>query len=379
MMQIYVDFRCKYTYVSNAVIRRWPSLGARRALDNSWEKGLDRLCRLYSFIKNIWSAGLRFPMIFLPLRVIRIRKRMITPLVILAATMGNRYGGLKYLDGIGPHGETILDYSVYDAIKAGFRRIVFVINPSFETAFKENISSKYASVVDVDYVYQDVTDVAQELRSPKRTLLWGSAHALLRGREQLDGAPFGVINAVNFYQRESFELLYQGLQRLASTSDDAFLVGYKLANVMPESGGANRGICQLDSDGRLLRVDELSGVERVGGHPMYKDAGNCWVNLDEDACVSMNMWGFTPRVFAPLAAGFDRFIREHGHDAKRAYILPDFVNELIAGGACVKNVPTEAQWMGLVSPDDKIQALLRINELIRKGVYPSRLFAESNM
>lgn len=304
---------------------------------------------------------------------------MITPLVILAATMGNRYGGLKYLDGIGPHGETILDYSVYDAIKAGFQRIVFVINPSFEAAFKENISSKYTSVVDVDYVYQDVTDVPPQLRSPKRTLLWGSAHALLRGREKLEGMSFGVINAVNFYQRESFELLYQGLQQLEDTTDDAFLVSYKLANVMPESGAANRGICRVNESGYLCHVDELSGVERIGGHPMYKDEGNCWVNLDENACVSMNMWGFTSRVFPQLSAGFENFVSRHGQDTKLAYILPDFVNELIADGARVKNIPTEAQWMGLVSADDKIQALLRINELIRKKVYPARLFPEHNV
>ncbi len=301
---------------------------------------------------------------------------MITPLVILAATMGNRYGGLKHLDGIGPHGETILDYSVYDAIKVGFRRIVFVINPSFENAFKETISSKYESMVDVDYVYQDVSDVSQDRRSLKRTLLWGSAHALLKGREKLNGAPFGVVNAVNFYQRESFELLYRELQTLEESSYDAFLVSYKLANVMPESGGANRGICRVDNEGFLRHVDELIGVERVGGHPMYKDAGNCWMNLDEEASVSMNMWGFMPEVFDVLAAGFERFIDKYGMDAKRAYILPDFVNELIDSGTCVKNIPTEALWMGLVSPDDKIQALLRINELIRKGVYPPRLFPE---
>ena len=301
---------------------------------------------------------------------------MIAPLVILAATMGNRYGGLKYLDGIGPHGETILDYSVYDAIQAGFKRIIFVINPSFEKAFKETISSKYKSVVDVDYVYQDVTDVPEAWRNPKRTAVCGSAHAVLRGRSLLEGGPFAVINAVNFYQRESFELLYHGLQSLESASYDAFFVGYKLANVLPESGGANRGICQLDDDGYLLHVDELAGVERVGGHPMYKDAGNVWVNLDEQACVSMNMWGFTPRVFDALDRGFDRFVRQHGMDTKQAYILPEFVNEWIDEGARVRHLPTAARWMALVSPDDKSQTLLRMNEMIRKGVYPLRLFAE---
>lgn len=302
---------------------------------------------------------------------------MITPLVILAATMGNRYGGLKYLDPIGPHGETILDYSVYDAVKAGFKRIVFVINPSFEEAFKKCISSRYESLVEVDYVYQDVTDVPEEQRSPKRTALWGSAHALLCGREALSGTPFGVINAVNFYQRESFELLYQGLQQLSEWECEAFLVSYRLGNVMPESGSANRGICRFDDEGNmLLRVDEITGVERVGGHPAYRDACNRWVNLDENVGVSMNMWGFLPTIFPALESGFGSFINTYGTDVKAAYILPTFVNELIAGGAHVKNVPTDARWMGLVSADDKIQVLLRINELVRKGIYPPRLFPE---
>lgn len=287
--------------------------------------------------------------------------------------MGNRYGGLKYLDAIGPHGETILDYSIYDAIRVGFKRIVFVINASFEQAFKETVAAKYIPLVEVDYVYQDVTDVPEEKRSPKRTMLWGSAHALLRCEGKLT-APFGVINAVNFYQRESFELLYEGLQTLESSGYDAFLVGYKLGHVMPEAGGANRGVCRVDEHDNLLEVDELSGVERVGSHPMYRDADNQWVNLDEQACVSMNMWGFTPQVFQSLRQGFARFVDTYGMDVKKAYILPDFVNGYIREGARVKNVPTEARWMALVSPDDKIQTLLRINELIRKGVYPSRLF-----
>lgn len=300
---------------------------------------------------------------------------MTTTLVVLAATMGNRYGGLKYLDAIGPHGETILDYSIYDAIRVGFKRIVFVINASFEQAFKETVAAKYVSRIEVDYVFQDVTDVPEEKRSSKRTMLWGSAHALLRCENKLT-APFGVINAVNFYQRESFELLYDGLQTLESSPYDAFLVGYKLGNVMPESGGANRGVCRVDEADYLLQVDELAGVERVGSHPMYHDSdNNTWVGLDEKSCVSMNMWGFTPDIFVGLRQGFARFIEKHGRDVKKAYILPDFVNELIQDGVKVKNIPTDAHWMALVSPDDKIQTLLRINELVRKGVYPSRLFA----
>lgn len=298
---------------------------------------------------------------------------MTITLVILAATMGNRYGGLKYLEPIGPHGETILDYSVYDAIKAGFTRIVFVINPSFEKEFRARVSAKYENTIQIDYVYQDVSDVPEVQRNTKRLLLWGSAHAVLKCKSLIDN-PFGVINAVNFYQRESFELLYKYLKELSGAAYDAFMVGYKLGAVMPESGCANRGLCSVDDKNNLLSVTELAGVELVGGHPMYKDAGNTWVSLDEQAWVSMNMWGFSPQLFDWLTQGFEHFISLYGKDIKKAYILPDFINEIIAHGVKVKNIPTEARWMALVSPDDKIQALLRINELIRKGIYPSKLF-----
>ena len=179
-----------------------------------------------------------------------------TSLIVLAATMGNRYGGLKQPESIGPNGETVLDYSIYDAVQAGFERIIFVISRFFEEEFKEKIASKYTDMVDVEYVYQEVDLVTEEKRNPKRTHLWGSAQAVLMG-EGMIKEPFGVINAVNFYQRESFQMLYEHLQHLRADENRHILVSYRLGNVVPESGGANRGICEVDDNGFLLSVPNI--------------------------------------------------------------------------------------------------------------------------
>lgn len=299
---------------------------------------------------------------------------MTTTLLVLAATMGNRYGGLKSPEGIGPNGETVLDYSIYDAVKAGFNRVVFVISRFFEEEFKEKIAAKYAGVVDVGYVYQEVDLVDEQLRNPKRTHLWGSAQAILVGADILK-EPFGVINAVNFYQRESFQMLYEHLQQLRADENRHILISYRLGNVVPESGGANRGICEVDEQGRLLSVVDRPGVERISGHPMYLNELNKWVQLEEDALVSMNMWGFSPAIFPCIRRDFDAFINRSGQDLKAFFTIPDFINGMIAQGEGeVMTHETSAVWMGVVSPDDKIQTILRINELIRKGYYPARLF-----
>ena len=299
---------------------------------------------------------------------------MTTTLLVLAATMGNRYGGLKSPEGIGPNGETVLDYSIYDAVKAGFNRVVFVISRFFEEEFKEKIAAKYAGVVDVGYVYQEVDLVDEQLRNPTRTHLWGSAQAILVGSDILK-EPFGVINAVNFYQRESFQMLYEHLQQLRADENRHILISYRLGNVVPESGGANRGICEVDEQGRLLSVVDRPGVERISGHPMYLNELNKWVQLEEDALVSMNMWGFSPTIFPCIRRDFEAFINRSGQDLKAFFTIPDFINGMIAQGEGeVMTHETSAVWMGVVSPDDKIQTILRINELIRKGHYPARLF-----
>ena len=296
-------------------------------------------------------------------------------LIVLAATMGNKYGGLKQLEGIGPNGETILDFSVFDAIRAGFCRIVFVISKHFELEFKKLVSGKYEHLVDVQYVYQDIETLPMEKRNPKRTALYGSVRAVLMGKDWID-APFGVINAVNFYQKESFELLYSHLQTLGDAKYDSFNVCYRLANVLPESGGVTRGICELDEEGKLKSVTDRLGVERVGGLPMYPNEVHKWEPLDENSLVSMNMWGFKPDILSKMQEAFDDFLDQFGMDMKAHYSIPAFMNTQIEKGMRVKVVETPARWMGLVSHDDKIQVLLRINEMIRKGIYPRRLFED---
>ena len=298
-------------------------------------------------------------------------------LIVLAATMGNKYGGLKQLEGIGPNGETILDFSVFDAIRAGFCRIVFVISKHFEVEFKKLVSGKYEHLVDVQYVYQDIETLPMEKRNPKRTALYGSVRAVLMGKDWID-APFGVINAVNFYQKESFELLYSHLQTLGDAKYDSFNVCYRLANVLPESGGVTRGICELDEEGKLKSVTDRLGVERVGGLPMYPNEVHKWESLDENSLVSMNMWGFKPDILSKMQEAFDDFLDQFGMDMKAHYSIPAFMNTQIEKGMRVKVVETPARWMGLVSHDDKIQVLLRINEMIRKGIYPRRLFEDSH-
>ena len=294
-------------------------------------------------------------------------------LIVLAATMGDKYGGLKQLEGIGPNGETILDFSVYDAVRAGFNRIIFVISRHFEDAFKQLVSGKYEHLVEVEYVYQDVESVPIEKRNPKRTALFGSVRAVLMGKNLID-APFGVINAVNFYQKESFQLLYEHLQTLKDAEYSSVNVCYRLSNVLAESGGVTRGICDVDEEGYLQSVTDRLGVERVGGIPMYPNELHKWEALDENSLVSMNMWGFMPDILDEMQTAFDAFLDEWGMDMKAHYSIPAFMNTRIVEGTKVKVVETPARWMGLVSHDDKIQVLLRINEMMRKGVYPRRLF-----
>lgn len=297
---------------------------------------------------------------------------MTTTLIVLAATMGNKYGGLKQLDGIGPNGETILDYSVYDAIKTGFNKIVFVTSKYFEKDFRQKVSGKYENLADIEYVFQEVEQVPEVSRNSKRSLLWGSAPALLAGEPAID-TPFGVINAVNFYQRESFELLYQNIQAIRNDRRHYCMISFRLKNVLPESGDVTRGLCEI-RDGELVSVVDRQGIERVSGNPMYLNPYNKWMELDESSFVSMNMWGFTTDIFDDLHTGFDRFIKLNGKDLKAHYSIPEFMNERIKEGVRVTAVETPARWMGLVSADDRIQVILRIDELIRKGVYPNKLF-----
>ena len=286
---------------------------------------------------------------------------MVKTLVVLAAKMGNKYGGLKKAEEIGPNGETILDYSIYDAIHVGFDRVIFVIGKYFEEDFKRFISFKYEKSIKVEFAYQEE--------------ILGSANALLMAESLLDG-PFGVINAFSFYQRESFQLLWNNLQSLKQ--NDCFFVCYRLSNVMAESGGVTRGICELDDQNKLLSVVDRYNIERVGAEPAYRNEFGKMVGLDENILVSMNMWGFNSNIFHMLHKDYSSFTETYGISPKSHYTVPIFVNRSLREGLNVRGVNTAARWMGLVSADDRSQAILRINEMIRKGVYPPRLFEITN-
>ena len=296
-------------------------------------------------------------------------------LFVLAAGMGSRYGGLKQLDGLGPNGETIMDYSIFDAIRGGFGKLVFVIRRDFEKDFREKIVSKYENHIPVEVVFQDLNDLPAGFTCPEgRVKPWGTNHAVLMGKNVIK-EPFAVINADDFYGRDSFAVLGKYLSELPEgAKNDYSMVGFRVGNTLSESGTVARGVCATDENAHLTTVVERTEIMRVDGVVSYKDEEGKWVGIEDNTPVSMNMWGFTPQVFGEMKKAFDKFIDENGMDMKAHYSIPAFMNERIADGVRVKVIETPARWMGLVSHDDKIQVLLRINDMIRKGIYPSKLF-----
>ena len=296
-------------------------------------------------------------------------------LFVLAAGMGSRYGGLKQLDGLGPNGETIMDYSIFDAIRGGFGKIVFVIRKDFEEDFRKKIISKYENHIPVEVVFQSIDKLPEGFTCPaERVKPWGTNHAVLMGKEVIR-EPFAVINADDFYGRDSFAVLGKYLSELPEgAKNDYSMVGFRVGNTLSESGTVARGVCATDENAHLTTVVERTEIMRVDGVVSYKDENGEWVGIEDNTPVSMNMWGFTPQVFGEMKKAFDKFIDENGMDMKAHYSIPAFMNERIADGVRVKVIETPARWMGLVSHDDKIQVLLRINDMIRKGIYPSKLF-----
>ena len=215
-------------------------------------------------------------------------------LFVLAAGMGSRYGGLKQLDGVGPSGETIMDYSIYDAINAGFGKLVFVIRKSFEEDFKEKIVKKYKHKIPVELVFQELDKLPEGFTvPPNRVKPWGTNHAVMMAKDVID-EPFAVINADDFYGRESFQLLGDFLSPLHDSKNLYAMVGYRVGNTLSESGAVARGICEIDDDRNLLGIVERTQVMRIDGVIKYKDENDNWIAIDEDTPVSMNMWGFTP-------------------------------------------------------------------------------------
>ena len=298
-------------------------------------------------------------------------------LFVLAAGMGSRYGGLKQLDGLGPHGETIMDYSIFDAVRGGFGKVVFVIRKDFEQDFREKILKKYENMIPVELVFQGLDALPDGFSVPaERTKPWGTNHAVLMG-ESVIHEPFAVINADDFYGRESFEVMAGFLQTLENKENEYSMVGYRVGNTLSESGSVARGVCVTDKNAYLTSVVERTCIIRdTDGQIKYKDENENWVVIAENTPVSMNMWGFTPEYFNYSKQLFIDFLSENETNLKAEFFIPLAVNYLIVNGkAKVKVLDTAAKWFGVTYAEDRPSVVAKIQELIDKGEYPAKLLA----
>ena len=276
-------------------------------------------------------------------------------LFVLAAGMGSRYGGLKQLDGLGPNGETIMDYSIFDAIRGGFGKIVFVIRKDFEKDFREKILSKYENHIPVELVFQSVDKLPAGFTCPEgRVKPWGTNHAVLMGKEVIN-EPFAVINADDFYGRDSFAVLGRWLSELPEGAKNRYcMVGFRVGNTLSESGTVARGICSTNDEGCLTTVVERTEIMRVDGKVCYKDEQGAWVAVDDNTPVSMNMWGFTPDYFKYSEDYFIDFLKNNLDNLKAEYFIPLMVNKLInEGTATVKVLDTTSKWFGVTYAADR--------------------------
>lgn len=296
-------------------------------------------------------------------------------LLILAAGIGSRYGGLKQLDQVGPNGETIIDYSVYDAIQAGFGKVVFVISENIEADFREFYDDKFKGKIEVEYVFQEINKIPEGLTyNPQRVKPWGTGHAVLMAEEVIK-ENFAVINADDFYGREAYQTLvnYFNTDNLPQT--DYCMVGYELKNTLSENGFVSRGQCKADENHFLFDVVERTHIERKNGQIVFQNENKSLVELDENTLVSMNFWGFTPSYFPFLKEKFAQFIQKNTENSKAEFYIPSVVNELIEEKrARVKVLSSNANWFGVTYKEDKETVVKNIKILIEKGIYPEKLW-----
>jgi hypothetical protein len=302
-------------------------------------------------------------------------------LVIMAAGMGSRYGGLKQIDPVGPNGEIIIDYSIYDAVKAGFGKIVFIIRKDTEQIFKEKIGNKIEKFIDVTYVFQDVKDVPDGVEIPAdRIKPWGTAHAILSCKNEVT-TPFAVINADDFYGASSFKLLADFLTG-ANDENGIYrycMVGFIVENTLTENGHVARGICTVDDNGNLVEIHERTRIEKFGNETKYSEDGVNWVLIPKGSIVSMNTWGFTRSFFKEIEDGFPTFFEENKNNLGKAeYFLPEVVGKLVKEKkAAVKVLPTDEHWYGVTYIEDKLVVKKAVGEMIDRGVYPNILWEDS--
>jgi UTP-glucose-1-phosphate uridylyltransferase len=293
-------------------------------------------------------------------------------LLVLAAGMGSRYGGLKQIDSVGPSGETIVDYSIYDALRAGFAKVVFVIRKDIQQSFRLTVGTRFEKHVDVKYVFQELDKLPPEFSVPAgRTKPWGTLHAVLMASDTIN-EPFAVINADDFYGAESYRSLARYLQ---SDPLNYSMVGFVLRNTLSDFGPVSRGVCQVDGNDFLQGIVELTNIMRDGAHAMNTDATGRVTKLSGDEVVSMNMWGFGPHIFEQLREMFQEFLGRCGSDLSSESYLPSAVNELVlAGRAHVRVLRTNDLWCGITYREDHPRVVERISQLIRDGFYPKRLW-----
>lgn len=278
------------------------------------------------------------------------------------------------MDGLGPNGETIMDYSIFDAIRGGFGKVVFVIRRDFEADFRNIILKKYENHIPVELVFQDLNNLPEGFTCPEgRTKPWGTNHAVLMGKEVIR-EPFAVINADDFYGRDSFAVLGKALSALDGKKNTYCMVGYRVGNTLSESGAVARGICSKNEKGYLTTVVERTEIMRIDGNVAYKDGEN-WVTIDDNTPVSMNMWGFTPDYFEHSEAYFKEFLAENISNLKAEYFIPLMVNKLInEGTATVEVLDTTSKWFGVTYASDRQPVVDKIAALVAAGEYPNKLF-----
>ena len=305
-------------------------------------------------------------------------------LVVLAAGMGSRYGGLKQMDGLGPNNETIIDYSIYDAVRAGFGKVVYIVREYFKEQFQDTVKKKYSSVRCIDGSPLEFQFVTQELDkipagydvNPERVKPWGTAHALLMAADAVR-EPFAVINGDDYYGRDSFQILADWLRQRENSTGEYCIVGFKLENTLSESGGVSRGICSYDKDNNLIDVVEHHMIAREADGEIRGDNS---VTLEHvllngsDLC-SMNMWGFTPDYFEKSAVIFDSFLAAHSNELKSEFYIPFAVDQMIKkGGDNCTVLCTPSRWFGVTYQQDRPGVVAKFEQLVKDGIYPSPLY-----
>ncbi len=302
-------------------------------------------------------------------------------LVVMAAGMGSRYGGLKQIDPVGGHGEAILDYSLFDAHEAGFETAVIIIKKAIEKDFMETVGQRLKGCpMEIRYAYQELDKALPEgVEIPaERTKPWGTSHAVLCAKEAVDGAPFAVINSDDYYGKSAYRVIYEALCKAQDTDkSDYCMVGYELDKTVTDNGSVSRGVCTTDENGFLTAIVERKRIEKYEGGIHFTEDGETWTDLPADTPVSMNMWGFTPGFLDALEAGFPAFLQEDvpGNPAKAEYLLPMSVAEkLYAGKATVKVLRSGDKWYGVTYAEDKPQVVAALKAMTDAGKYPDSLW-----